>query len=302
MTDTALKPVLAYQGDHGLKESTMAQIAMHKAADEIIGGAYYEKHGEKLQVCGVGCIMHDAPGIHRAMSEQYGFPLQLVHLYEGIFEAFTRGEENQKNWPERFMGAIEPGADLSRVWPSFAAWLMLDEKWGMVALPDLHEDVEAICRRVGEAYQRMAAGEQISDEEQQDIARAARAARDAWAARDARDARAARAARDARDARAARAARAARDARDARDARAARAARAARDARDARAAWDAWDAWAAWDARAARDARDARAARDAWAAWDARAARDAKYQEYVAASSFALVEILRAATPEPVLA
>lgn len=189
-TATATPPLKAFHGDAQLKEQLLDQVELHRKADEIVGGAYFEKTGGKLQACGIGCIMHDPDGGHMAMAERLNIPPALVYLYEGIFEALPRGEQRQKDFPGQFLAAIEVGADLTNIWPRFAAWMMLDEEWGLAPKTE-NEEVKAICKRVGEAYQRMDAGEIISDEEADEIARAAWAAwaaRDAWDAWDARDA------------------------------------------------------------------------------------------------------------------
>jgi hypothetical protein len=238
---TATKPLVAYHGSEKLKTRIMAQVQAHREADEITHGAYYEYTG-KLKVCAVGCVLHDRYGGHPQYESEFGVPVQLAYLEDGLFESMPLGDA--KEWPARFMGAIRVGADLSKVWPAFAVWLMVDEKWGLVNVTNV-EGVKAICRRVAEGYQRTIDDDPLSDKDAQALARDAWAAWDAWDAGDAWDARAARAARAARDAG---------DAWDAWDARAARAARAAWDAWDARAAWAAWAAGAAWAARAARAA------------------------------------------------
>jgi hypothetical protein len=219
-------PLIAYHGDPALKETALEQLAMHKRLDQIVQGLYWtEENGGRG--CAVGCLLHDPEGAHERYETEFGIPVQLAWLEDGIFEDLD--VQVAKEWPLRFMGAIPVGADLTAVWPRFAIWLMTDPEWGLEHLAEA-DDVKQVCRMVADAYTRIADGDALTDEEAQQITDAAR---DAWAARAARDAR------DAWDAWAARAARAAwdawaaRDARDARDARAARAARDARDARDA---------------------------------------------------------------------
>lgn len=96
---------VAYHGRRALKVEVMAKIAAHRAADRIAKGAYVRKNG-MTTYCAVGCLLEDPEGGHM----QY--------------------ESYRMSWrflgPERFMGAIEPGAVLSTVWPSFAVWLMTD--------------------------------------------------------------------------------------------------------------------------------------------------------------------------------
>lgn len=221
---TATRTLVAYHGSEGLKTRIMAQIQAHRDADEIAKGAYYVQNG-KLKVCAVGCVLHDPNGGHMQYETEFGVPAQLAHLEDGLFESMPL--EDAKEWPARFMGAIRVGADLSKVWPQFAVWLMIDEKWGLVNVTDV-EEVKEICRRVAEGYQRAIDDDPLSADDAEKLAQDAQDARDAWAAWAVRDARAVWA---------------------------------------AWAAWAAWDAWAAWAVRAvwaAWDAWDARAVRAAF--------------------------------------
>jgi hypothetical protein len=210
--------MLAYHNNPELKAGIMEQIRAHRLADEIAQGAYYAANGT-VKACAVGCVLHDPEGGHQRYESEFGIPAQLAYLEDGLFESMS--PEAALAWPERFMGAIAPGADLSGVWPRFAIWLMVDEKWGVVGATD-DAEVQSICRRVAEGYRRALDSDPLSDEDAAALtwdARAARAARAIWAARAARAAWGAawaiRAAWDARDARAAWAAWAARDTRDA---------------------------------------------------------------------------------------
>ena len=56
----------------------------------------------------------------------FGIPVMLAHLEDRIFEGLANAEA--KAWPERFMGAITPGADLSRVGWQFLHWILTDEE------------------------------------------------------------------------------------------------------------------------------------------------------------------------------
>jgi hypothetical protein len=206
--------LIAYHGNPDLKGQILEQIAVHRAADEIVQGTYWADG----RGCAVGCVLHDPDGGHARYEPEFGIPSVLAHLEDGIFEAISLDQARQ--WPQRFMDAIQPGADLSNVWSRFAAWMMLDETWGLINVAEV-DDVKAVIVRVGEAYQRIGQGDTLTAGEEKAITDATRDTQAAW------------------------------------DAWAAWAARAARDAWDAQAAWDAWDARAArdaWDARAAQDA------------------------------------------------
>jgi uncharacterized protein YdbL (DUF1318 family) len=205
----------AYHNDPALKERVMAKIAAHREADRIAKGAYVRRSNGKKKHCAVGCLLEDSNGGHMRYESEFGIPVQLAWLEDGIFESLP--DEHAISWPERFMGAISVGADLGNVWPQMAIWLMVDKEWGIAHTTD-DAEIQALCHRVADGYQRVADGNPLSV---QDAEALARAARDVWDARAAWAVWAAWAAR------------------------AVWAAWAARAARDARAAWDAWDARAA---------------------------------------------------------
>ena len=216
----------AYRGTTMTKAETLAQLAAHRKADEIIQGAYWgDGHG-----CAVGCLTHDSDGGHDRFPELFGVPTQIAYLMDAIFESLPA--EKAKDWPTRIMGAIPEGADLSRAWDRWCAWMLAD-------LATLDSEAQAEVQAMADLFARAAAGDEPAAEEWD---RAAEAARAVW---DARDAGAAWAVWAAGDAWAAGAAR---------DAGAVWAAGAAGAARDAWAVWAAGDAWAAWAVWAAGDA------------------------------------------------
>jgi hypothetical protein len=207
----------AYHNDPALKERVMAKIAAHREAHRIAKGAYVDRSSGKKKHCAVGCLLEDPSGGHMRYESEFGIPVQLAWLKEDMFESLP--DEHAIAWSERFMGAIEVGVELSNVWPQMAIWLMVDEQWGVVNTID-NAEVQAICCRVADGYQRAADGNPLSDKGAKVLAWDARAARDAW------DARAARATQDTWAARGA-----------------VRAVRDTRAARAARATWATWDAF-----------------------------------------------------------
>ena len=47
--------MLAYHADPALKASTLAQMAAHREADQIVQGQYWERG----RGCAVGCLTHE---------------------------------------------------------------------------------------------------------------------------------------------------------------------------------------------------------------------------------------------------
>jgi hypothetical protein len=113
------QPITAYHNDPAVKAAILAQLERHRLADEIIKGHYWENG----KGCAVGCTIHS--GRHAEYEPRFGIPQMLARLEDFIFEGLANGEA--KTWPERFMGAIRPGADLSLVGWTFLHWLITDE-------------------------------------------------------------------------------------------------------------------------------------------------------------------------------
>jgi hypothetical protein len=104
--------MLSYHSDSAIKARYLARVQGHSAADEIIKGQYWEAG----KGCAVGCTVHGAS--HEDFERALGIPRILAWLEDVIFEGLPN--RVAKTWPERFLTAIEPGKDLSRV-----AWRLL---------------------------------------------------------------------------------------------------------------------------------------------------------------------------------
>jgi hypothetical protein len=114
------KIMIAYNGDKKVKSKILKQLLAHAKADEIIKGKYWE--GGKG--CAVGCTIHSSD--HAEYEPRFGVPQMLARLEDRIFEGLPNAEAKQ--WPIKFMSAIAPGADLSRVGWKFQYWLLTAEK------------------------------------------------------------------------------------------------------------------------------------------------------------------------------
>ena len=115
--------MIAFHGDSNIKTKYVERIKAHALADEIVHGQYWQ-HGKG---CAVGCTIHGAN--HARYEKELGVPRVLARLEDRIFEGMGNGDS--KEFPLRFLLAIEPGADLSLVWNQFAHWLLVDEKDGV---------------------------------------------------------------------------------------------------------------------------------------------------------------------------
>ena len=207
-------PLLAYHSNPAIKSKYLRRVRAHMAADELVKGVYWENgHG-----CGVGCTIHSSR--HENYEPELGIPWQLAVIEDNLFEMLPNA--HAMTWPDHFLSAITPGADLSMVGKRWLAWLVRDTAGA--SRDDAERD---IVLRMADLMDRSIAGDEPTREQWDSAAGAAGAARDAlaawaaWAAWDAWD---------------------------------------AWDAGDAWDAWDAGDAWAAWAAWDARDALAAWAA------------------------------------------
>ena len=107
--------MLAYHNKPELKQSVLAEMAMHRKADRLIQGYGY---WENDKGCAVGCLIKS--GNHAEYETKFGIPEMLAGLEDIIFEGLP--EKESKEWPERFLKAIHTGSDLSRVGYQFMYW------------------------------------------------------------------------------------------------------------------------------------------------------------------------------------
>jgi hypothetical protein len=174
------KPILAYHGKQAIKDKYLARVRAHRLADQLIHGIYWENG----KGCAVGCTVHSAN--HARYETELGIPQKLARIEDGIFEGMNNG--SALLWPERFLQAIKPGADLSRVSDKFLFWLLVDPKDGVIRFAKTDRSRAAI-QKVGALYRRKISGKTITREEWKAAAAAAAAA--AYAAYVAADAAAA---------------------------------------------------------------------------------------------------------------
>jgi hypothetical protein len=133
----------AFLGKQEVKTKFLERVRAHREADELIKGTYWEKG----KGCAVGCTVHSDD--HVAYETQLGIPQILALLEDGLFEALPNGVAML--WPERFLSAIQPGADLSLVWPRFSVWMLIDEKWGVLQFALTKESKKSI-KNVADGY------------------------------------------------------------------------------------------------------------------------------------------------------
>ena len=101
----------AYHGRESTKNKYLSRVKAHREADELVKG----ETGDNGKGCAVWCTLNKYN--HEAYEEELGIPQMIARLEDTIFEGLTI--DKSQAWPERFLSAIKPGADLSMVGPKF---------------------------------------------------------------------------------------------------------------------------------------------------------------------------------------
>ena len=161
------EPLLAWHGDAELRKSTVATMAAHRKADTLVKGIYWE--GGKG--CAVGCLIHGSD--HSLYEPRFGIPQALARLEDTIFESLPNGDA--KKWPERFLKAAKPGADLSLVQWQFLEFVV-DEALSRKEAASVRE----ACKPALEVVRSRARGKPVSESAARSAESAARSA--AWSA------------------------------------------------------------------------------------------------------------------------
>ena len=141
----------AYHNNDKLKQSVLAQMAAHREADTLIQGYGYWKDGKG---CAVGCLIHS--GNHGEYETKFGIPKFLARLEDSIFERLP--VEVAKQWPERFLSAIEIGTDLSMVFYKFMHWLLVDPQDGVLQYANTKRTKNSI-NKIASLYKQYIDGE-----------------------------------------------------------------------------------------------------------------------------------------------
>ena len=157
-TNTNTK-LIAFHGQQAIKDKYLARVAAHRAADELIRGTGWDGH----KGCAVGCTLEAYD--HRAYETELGIPEVLAHLEDAIFERLPLDQAIQ--WPEKFLTAIKPGSDLSKISAHFMIWLLEME---------LADHTSKESRRVVDLYRRRLVDDEPKNEEWTEAAWAAEAA------------------------------------------------------------------------------------------------------------------------------
>lgn len=119
-------PNIAFHGSPDVQAKYVNRVVRHYFADEIVQGIYWREG----KGCAVGCLAHvDGFHAHAALEDQIGLPADLARVMDGIFESLDN--QSAKDWPLAVITTLPLGANLTGIWPKFAAWLLTDPEWSV---------------------------------------------------------------------------------------------------------------------------------------------------------------------------
>ena len=159
----------AFHGSQELKNNLLIEVEKHRVADQIVSGTYGREGSGVWVGCGVGCSIQSYNNLHRTNHKTdnhasyeplFGIPQVLARLEDCMFEGMPA--EDRAAWPGKFFSAIEPGSDLSTVWPKFAIWLLVDPDNGVIRHAKTDQS-KAVIERVAELYRISGSVEQFRE-------------------------------------------------------------------------------------------------------------------------------------------
>src|ERR1700678_1712505 len=132
----------AFHNDPKIKKKYLARVSAHRKADELIKGKYWEAG----KGCAVGCTIHSSD--HGAYETELGIPRWLARVEDRIFEGLS--DQEAKKWPEAFLQAINPGANLNLVLLPFLIFIVesASEKFDNKKFPDQAKRIKESIKKL----------------------------------------------------------------------------------------------------------------------------------------------------------
>jgi hypothetical protein len=148
--------LIAFHGQQAIKDKYLERVRRHREADELIRGTGWDGHNG----CAVGCTLEKYD--HAAYETELGIPRAIARLEDVLFEQLPKATYPQ--WPERFLSAIEPGADLSLVMAHWFVWLLTDPTDGVIRYAT-SDRLREVIQKVSDLCTRKGLGEYVSHKE-----------------------------------------------------------------------------------------------------------------------------------------
>jgi hypothetical protein len=119
----------AFFGKQEVKDKYVNRVKGYREMDNLIQGTGWEEG----KGCAVGCTLENYD--HAQYEIELGIPEWLARLEDTIFEGLPKAEAML--WPEKFLSAINVGADLEKVKVPFLIHILEKNILTLDALPDM---------------------------------------------------------------------------------------------------------------------------------------------------------------------
>lgn len=106
----------AFHNNLDIKHKFLERVRAHRKADRLIQGTGWEDG----KGCAIGCTLENYD--HSLYPTELGIPEWLAMLEDNIFEGLPN--DKAMMWPERFLAAINTGADLEKVKTPFLIYAL----------------------------------------------------------------------------------------------------------------------------------------------------------------------------------
>ena len=128
--------MIAYHGKQEVKDIYVNRMQAHMDADELIRGTGFENG----KGCAVGCTLNNYS--HTQFESELGVPEEIARLLDSLHEGTS-----SEVWPTlslRFLDAIKPGADLTKLPNHINLFILNRNKVRMADLKDLDGEVRRV--------------------------------------------------------------------------------------------------------------------------------------------------------------
>lgn len=116
--------MLSFHNKQEVKDFYLKRVKMHREADEIIKGVYWEDG----RGCGIGCTVHSRK--HYSYETELGITWRLALVEDSLFEKLPN--DLAKEFPIQFLEAMPIGVDTNIIFKKFIIWNLSDKKEGLI--------------------------------------------------------------------------------------------------------------------------------------------------------------------------
>lgn len=106
----------AYHGRSAIKQKYLKRVKRHRELDQLVQG----QTGQNGRGCAVWCTLNRYE--HAAYETELGIPRWLARVEDRLFEGMSA--RFAQKWPEQFLSAIRPGANLEQIKGKFLIYIL----------------------------------------------------------------------------------------------------------------------------------------------------------------------------------